>query len=78
MPRLSSENHLQRREWFTDLWETSPGQLSLISFVEQRYLHDYFRPEQDWSDAESLAYGSRSPRRSPRCRSVPAVPSNTC
>lgn len=56
MPRLTTKNYLRNHDQLRKLWLRDPALFSELSTTHQWLLHDFFRPDQDWSDLQLLQY----------------------
>ncbi|MEO6471979.1 MAG: hypothetical protein ABIR57_08690 [Aeromicrobium sp.] len=54
MPRQSKDHYLEIHRWLAELWIDWPHAFGFISPPEQTYLHKYFCPSMDLSQAEVL------------------------
>jgi hypothetical protein len=52
VPRLTADHYLLLHDWLADLWVKDQSAYSLLSYTEQRYLHDFFLT--DWPEAERM------------------------
>lgn len=56
MPRLTTKSYLRTHDKLRKLWLKDLTLFSYVSPTDQWLLHDFFRPDKDWSDLELLQY----------------------
>lgn len=56
MPRLTTKNYLRTHDRLRGLWLHDIRLFAELTPTEQWQLHDFFRPDKDWSDLELLQY----------------------
>ncbi len=56
MPRLANPDYLFIHHYLHNVWIEQRRGFSLISTRDQRYLHDYFRPSDQLTDAQLLSH----------------------
>ena len=59
MPRLTDEHFLSFGRWLSELWVRNRQAFGFISYQDQRFLHEYFRPSVELSHLELLAHRRR-------------------
>jgi len=56
MPRLTTKQYLRTHDQLRRLWVKNPIVFSHITPTEQWQLHDFFRPDKDWTDLQLLQH----------------------
>lgn len=56
MPRLTAKQYLRSHDQLRRLWLKNTVVFSYISPVEQWQLHDFFKPDRDWTDLRLLQH----------------------
>jgi len=56
MPRLTAKQYLKAHDQLRRFWLHDNRLFAELSPTEQWQLHDYFKPDKDWSDLELLAH----------------------
>lgn len=56
MPRLTAKNYLRTHDRLRKLWLQDPRLFAEPSPNEQWQLHDFFKPDKNWSDLELLQH----------------------
>jgi hypothetical protein len=56
VPRLTNQNYLHRKEFLRALWETDRDIFRLLSPIQQRLLHGYYRLTEHLSTTTLLAH----------------------
>jgi hypothetical protein len=74
VPRLSPKNYLRAHDRLRKLWLHDRSLFAELSPAEQWQLHDYFKPDQDWSDLELLQHRDKVTRQHPSLPTRPVEP----
>jgi hypothetical protein len=56
MPRITTQQYLARRVFLKRAWNEFPAIFVLLRPNQQRALHAYFRPTEDWTDEQARAH----------------------
>lgn len=56
MPRLTAKQYLKAHDQLRRFWLRDNRLFAELTPTEQWQLHDYFKPDKDWSDLELLAH----------------------
>jgi hypothetical protein len=65
MPRLTTKDYLRTHDRLRKIWRNTPRAFSEVSPTDQWQLHDFFKPDRDWSDLELLQYRDHITRERP-------------
>jgi hypothetical protein len=56
VPRLSNKQYLNQRVFLAKTRREVPGAFSSLTYAQQRDIHDYFQPNENWTEEEVLEH----------------------